>query len=72
MFRSANQMLITEENVRRRYNDSDSQELYEFMKGKSGERVLGLYILKRARTALSGEEEVIPSLHPNKNKRRVR
>ncbi|MGN1141105.1 MAG: hypothetical protein ACI4TF_07885, partial [Oliverpabstia sp.] len=31
-----NQMLITEENAKRRYNNSDSQELYEFMKGKIG------------------------------------
>ena len=31
-------MLITEKNVRRRYDSSDLQELFKFMERKSGER----------------------------------
>ena len=58
-----NQVLITEENARRRYNNSHSQELYEFMKGKSGERALGLYVLKGTRTALRGKRGSNPSTY---------
>lgn len=58
------QMLITEETVKRRYDNSDSQELYKFMKGISGERALGLYVLKWTRIALRGKRGSNPSALP--------
>ena len=44
-------MSVIEKNVRKRYDNSDMQEVYEFKKRKSGERALGLYVLK---TGLGG------------------
>ena len=58
------QMLVTGKNVRKRYDNSDLQELYEFKKRKSGERALGLYVLKGTRTALRGKRETNPSTLP--------
>lgn len=57
-------MLITEETVKRRYDNSDSQEIYKFTKRISSERVLGLYGLKGTWTALRGERGSNPYALP--------
>lgn len=58
------QMPVTGKNARKRYDNSDLQELYEFKKRKSGERVLGLYVLKGTRTALRVKRGSNPSALP--------
>ena len=62
-------MSVTEKNARKRYDNSDLQEVYNFMKRKSGERTLGLYVLKGTRTALRGKEGVILPLYPDDDRR---
>ena len=57
-------MPVTEKNARKRYDNFDLQEVYKFMKRKSGERALGLYVLKGTRTALRGKRGSNPSALP--------
>lgn len=59
-----NKTLTADGDAGRKYVSSDLQEQFKFMKRRSGERALGLYVLKGTRTALRRKRGSNPSALP--------
>ena len=57
-------MLTADGDARRKYTSFGLLEQFKFMKRRSGERALGLYVLKGTRTALRGKRGSNPSALP--------